>query len=301
MRIFSHFWSPSRILAGGLMMCASLAAVLPAVAQDLQPVPPLTAQLTDTTLTLDNAGRDKVAGLLKDIETRRGSQIAVLIVNTTAPEPIEDYAHRVGAAWKIGRAGVGDGVLIVLAVQDKKARIDVARALEGAIPDVVAGRIIRETMTPYFKQGDFAGGLYAALQRIDERLAGEALPAPNAAGKAATTRGHRGGIDPIHLLFIGVFIGALLKRFLGGFGALMAGGATAAVALFALGALWAIGIGFGVLILSLIFGSGRGLPFFLPGGGGGGGFGGGSSGGGGWSSGGGGDFSGGGASGSWGD
>ncbi|MFM2398768.1 MAG: hypothetical protein RL341_925 [Pseudomonadota bacterium] len=282
-------------------------------AQQLQPVPPLTSRVTDLTLTLGTQGKAQLEAKLADIEARRGSQIAVLLVNTTSGEPIEDFSNRVGTAWKIGRKGVGDGVLIVLAVQDRKVRIDVARTLEGAIPDVTAKRIISETMAPAFKQGDYAGGLIRAVERIDERLAKEAdsgaLPAPSAQGIPNPMDG--GGEEGLLAIVIfGIFAGIVLKKIFGGFGPMLAAGGAGTFAAFAGNPLlFAIPVGLIVMIGAFVFGSGasrvgrrsygkRDSPaIFFPGSGGG--WGGGSSGGGGWSSGGGGDFSGGGASGDW--
>jgi uncharacterized protein len=296
-----------------------LTALLPAGlwAQQLQPVPPLTSRVTDTTLTLGTQGKAALEAKLADIEARRGSQIAVLLVNTTQPEPIEDYANRVGTTWKIGRKGVGDGVLIVLAIQDRKVRIDVARSLEGAIPDVTAKRIITETMAPAFKAGDYAGGLIRAVERIDERLAKEAdsgaLPAPSAKAPVPNPLDGGGEEGLLAIVLFGIFIGVVLKKLFGGFGPLLAGGGAGTFAAFAGNPMFfAIPVGLIVLVGAFILGAGGGSrrygrsggpAIFIPGTGGwsSGGRGGWSSGGGGggWSSGGGGDFSGGGASGDW--
>ncbi len=296
-----------------LLILAALVMTLPAQAQQPLPVPPL-AQLTDTAGALNPADRERIAAQLKDIEQRRGSQIAVLVIPGTQGEPIEDFAQRVGSSWKIGRAGVGDGLVLIVAVQDRRARIDVARTLEGAIPDVVAGRIIREVMAPAFKAGDYAGGIVKALARIDQLLdkeaAAGALPAPSAAlPRPGDGRGEEGFFV---ILIVAAAIGAVMRRMIGGLGPLAAAGGAAGYAVWAgHSLLWALPLAFFVLLASFVFslrGSGRavsrsgGGPVYIPGGwssGGGGGWSSGSSDSGGWSSGGGGDFGGGGASGDW--
>jgi uncharacterized protein len=295
-----------------LLVCAS------ALAQTLLPVPPLTGQLIDQTQTLSAPDRASLLTQLAAIEQQRGSQIVVLLVGSTYGEPIEDYANRVANQWKIGRKGVGDGLLLLAAIQDSKVRIEVARNLEGAIPDITAKRIIREAIAPAFQQGRYAQGIDAALHRLDERLASENLPAPtvgnDSAGQGQTApSGQSSGSsgfsieDLLPILVFGVFAGVLLRRMFGGFGALVAAAGTGFVAWNAgVLLLLAGGMGLAVLIFSAILGGlrggsnyrgyGGGIPF--PSGGGfGGGFGGG--GGGGFSSGGGGDFGGGGASGDW--
>jgi uncharacterized protein len=297
-----------------LLVLATALLALPAQAQQPLAVPPL-AQLTDTAGALSPADRERIAAQLKDIEQRRGSQIAVLVVPSTQGEPIEDFAQRVGSSWKIGRAGVGDGLLLIVAVQDRRARIDVARTLEGAIPDVVAGRIIREVMAPAFKAGDYAGGIVKALARIDQLLdkeaAAGALPAPSVAlPRPADGRGEEGFFV---ILIVAAAIGAVMRRVIGGLGPLAAAGGAAGYAVWVgHSLLWALPLAFFVLIASFVFslrGSGRavsrggGGPVYIPGGwssgSGGGGWSSGSSDSGGWSSGGGGDFGGGGASGDW--
>ncbi|HQR22703.1 MAG TPA: TPM domain-containing protein, partial [Burkholderiaceae bacterium] len=140
-------------------------------------VPPA-APVTDLAGVLSPAARQALRDKLLAFERERGSQIAVLVVPTTQPEPIADFTNRVGDAWKIGRRDIGDGVLITVAVQDRKVWISVARALEGAIPDVMASRITREQMGPAFARGDFAGGLSAGVDAVMKRIEGEALPTP---------------------------------------------------------------------------------------------------------------------------
>ena len=263
-------------------------------------VPPL-ARIVDQPGVLKPADRASLEARLARFEADNGAQIAIVIVGTTGVEPIEDFANRVGSAWKIGRRGVGDGLLLVIATQDRKARIEVARSLEGAIPDAIAKRVVQQTMGPHFKAGDYAGGLAAALDELLPRIEQERLGVAPA---------HRSQAAPAHLhlllpmLVFGVGLGLALRRVLGAGGALVAGagaGTLAAVVLtsVALGAL----VGIVVFVFALVLGAAAryghalGGPY-LPGSwGGGGGFGGG--GGGGFSSGGGGDFSGGGASGNW--
>jgi len=115
---------------------------------------------------------------LKDLQTRKGSQVAVLILPTTQPETIEQYSIRVAQAWKIGRRKIDDGALLVVAKNDHKLRIEVGYGLEGPLTDVTARRIIDEVIVPRFKTGDFEGGIAAGLTRIIGVIDGEPLPAP---------------------------------------------------------------------------------------------------------------------------
>ncbi len=279
-------------------------------AQDLLPVPALTGQLIDQTSTLTAADKAALNTQLSSMAQQRGSQVVVLIVATTGIEPIADYANRVANTWKIGRKGVGDGVLLVAAIQDRKVRLEIARSLEGAIPDVTAKRIIREAIAPAFQQGRYAQGLDAALHRIDERLAAENLPSPSVQNGTVDSNAGSGFSleDLLPIVMVGVFAGVFLRRIMGGFGSGLAAVGTGFMAWNAgLALLLAGGAGLAVLLLSAIFGGlgggrgnyrgyGGGIPFPTGGmGGGGGGFGSG----GGFSSGGGGDFGGGGASGDW--
>ncbi len=144
----------------------------------LIPIPDYRAHVTDTARALADADRAALERQLADFETQRGTQIGVLIVPSTAPEDIADYSQRVADTWKLGRAGVGDGLLIVVAVQDRRVRIAPFKALEGAIPDVLAKRIIDQQMVPAFRRGDYAGGLRDALAQLQAHITGEALPEP---------------------------------------------------------------------------------------------------------------------------
>src|SRR5262249_52882916 len=144
---------------------------------DQQPVPPV-ARVTDTTGTLSAEQKQSLEGTLTALEQRKGSQVAVLFIATTQPETIEQYSYRVADTWKLGRKSVDDGVLITIAKDDHKARIEVGRGLEGAITDADSSRIIREYMQPKFRAGDFYGGLTDALNAVIKLIDGEPLPAP---------------------------------------------------------------------------------------------------------------------------
>jgi len=160
-----------------LAVCTLLPSLLPfAHAQDVLPIPALTGHVVDNTGTLNPTDKAVLEAKLSALETAKGSQVVVLMVPTVQPEDISSYANRVGNAWKIGRKNVGDGVLLIVAKEDRKVRIEVAKALEGAIPDLAAKRIISETITPKFKTGDYAGGLSAGVDKIAALVQGEALP-----------------------------------------------------------------------------------------------------------------------------
>ena len=289
-----------------LRLLAFVGALLLGVAQaqPVLPVPPLSARVIDQTATLTPEQTEALTAKLAAIETQRGAQVVVLIVPTTQPEDIASYGFRVADAWKVGRRDVGDGLVIIVAKNDRRVNIEVARTLEGAIPDVLAGRIISEQIKPAFKAGDYAGGLNAAIDRLDKAIGGEALPAPSAKKVGS-------GFDLQDLaifLFVGVPIaGAILTGIFGRkLGALLTGGAVGGIGFWLTTSLLVAG-GAGLIALFLVgvmgIGSGRlgrsmGGPVIWGGSGGRGGFGGGG-GGGGFSSGGGGSFGGGGASGSW--
>jgi uncharacterized protein len=268
-------------------------------------VPPLTGRVVDQTGTLSGADIAALTQTLQAFEARKGSQIAVLIVPTTAPEAIEQYSIRVAEAWKIGRKKVDDGVILLVAKDDHKLRIETGYGLEGALTDVAARRIIDEIITPKFRTGDFAGGISAGVDRIIAVIDGEPLPAPEPQQTF--------GGDHIDFLFnplviFGVFVvGGLLRTLLGRLiGSAATGGVVGVVAWLAIGSLGfallaaVLGFFFAMVAESVVSPNGRGGSWSSGGGsfsGGGGGFSGG--GGGGGFSGGGGSFGGGGASGSW--
>jgi uncharacterized protein len=265
------------------------------------PVPPLKGRVTDLTGTLKPEQVASLEQLLRSFEARKGSQIAVLIVPTTAPETVEQYALRVGEQWKIGRKKVDDGALLVVAKNDRRLRIEVGYGLEGAITDVTSKRIIDEDITPKFKSGDFAGGISAGVNRMIGLINGEKLPEP----EPPHWDGFNFDVFNPFWLFFAFVISGVFRHALGRLiGSIATGGAVAVLVWFLFGGL-AAALGIGVLASIVAF-----IVDFLPTGGsstsGGGSSG--NSGGSGWSSsssdsgsfsGGGGSFGGGGASGSW--
>ncbi|MBL8517517.1 MAG: YgcG family protein [Betaproteobacteria bacterium] len=271
---------------------------------DFADIPALKARVTDTTGTLSAADVARIEGKLKDFEQKKGSQIVVLMVPTTQPEAIEQYSIRVAEAWKIGRKKIDDGLILLVAKNDRKMRIEVGYGLEGAIPDATAKRIISEVIAPRFRANDYAGGVEAGADRLIAVASGEALPAP--AQKKTWSVGDTARDSGINLewfmvaFFVAVGVGGFLAAVFGRFfGGVLTGGGLGAVAWFISGALGTgFIIGFIAFIVVLIFG-GRGGGGISTGGW--------SSGSGGssdWSgsdsfSGGGGDFGGGGASGDW--
>jgi uncharacterized protein len=258
-------------------------------------VPELTRRVTDLTATLN---ADQVAALetkLAAFEAQRGSQIAVLIVPTTQPEDIAQFGIRVADQWKVGREKLDDGVIFIVAKEDRKLRLEVGYGLEGPIPDAIAKRVIAETITPFFKAGDYYGGIDAGVTQLMRLIEGEQLPPPAASAS--------GGDDVGDGAFVLLIVGGIVAGWL--FSLLMSRPAAGGVAALGSGVVGAILLGLTPVLLFIavfvFFGvaggfrhgggwsSGRG-PW-----GGGGGFGGG---GGSWGGGGGG-FGGGGASGSW--
>ena len=256
-------------------------------------VPPLTGRITDQTATLSAEQKAALEQTLQAFEERKGSQLAVLIVPTTAPEPIEQYALRVAEQWKLGRKKIDDGAILVIAKTDRALRIEVGYGLEGALNDATSKRIISEIITPRFKQEDFYGGITAGVDQIIRVIDGEPLPEP----KAKPVGGIADIQQYIPVIFIlALVVGGLLRSALGRFpGAIATGGAVAVVAwLFAGAVSVALVAGVIALLFTLLSGGmgGHGMGG-LRGGHGQGGFGRGGFGGGG------GGFGGGGASGRW--
>lgn len=285
---------------------ALLAFPLFVSAQALQPVPELRARVMDQTATLDAATLASLEARLAAFEAAQGSQMVVLMVSTTAPEDIADYTQRVGDAWKIGRKDVGDGVLFVIAKEDRRMRIAPAKSLEGAIPDLLARQIIDQAVAPAFRTGDFGGGIRAGVEQVLARIQGEKLPLPSSTPASSD-------VEWLDLLIVAVFavplVSAVLRGVFGNkLGTLLTGAGAGFLAWILTSVVW-LAIGAALLgMLAALFmqfmpsqtvsRGRRGSNWGGPGPGGwGGGLGG--RGGGGFSSGGGGNFGGGGASGGW--
>ena len=255
------------------------------------PLPALSARVTDLTATLDATQRGRLEAQVAAIDRAGRAQIAVLLVPTTQPETIEQFGIRLAEAWKIGRKGVDNGIIIIVAKNDRKMRIEVGYGLEGSIPDAVAKRIIAERMAPLFKQGDFFGGLQAALQAIDEPLGGKGVrPAMTAESAAAP---HSLGEDVSYLVSV-LVMSLFLRSMFGLFGSLLAAALAGWLAWLAL-ASWLAAVLAALLAFVLSFASLPTRSAYSSSGGGDGDYSGGSS----DFSGGGGGFGGGGASGDW--
>lgn len=160
-------------------------------------IPALDAPVVDTTGTLDAATVQRLDTQARALQQRKGSQLQVLMVPTTRPDTIEQYAVRVFEQWKLGRKGVDDGVLLLVAKDDRTVRIETGYGLEGAIPDAVANRVIQEYLVPEFREGDFGGGIEAATAVLVKVIDGEPLPAPvsrNPAQEGPDSGGWLGGL-----------------------------------------------------------------------------------------------------------
>ncbi len=260
------------------------------------PVPPLTGHVIDQTGTLTSEQKATLEQALVAFEAKKGSQLAVLMVASTAPEAIEPFALRVAEAWKLGRKRVDDGAIVVVAKNDRAVCIEVGYGLEGALTDITSKRIISETMLPQFREQDYFGGISAGLAQIIRVVDGEPLPPPSRGV------GDRAGnlVEQYFPMFfvLAVAVGSVLRRVLGKLvGSVVTGGVVAVIAWFVLGAVsLAVGAGVVALLVTLLGGGmlARGMGGYYGGmgghgrGGGGGGF-----------TGGGGGFGGGGASGRW--
>lgn len=268
-------------------------------AQDEVPVPPLERRVTDLTGTLTAERQSALEEKLAAFEARKGSQIAVLIVPTTGAETIEQYGIRVTDAWRLGREDVDDGVLFLVATEDRALRLEVGYGLEGALPDATANRIVEDIVVPQFRAGDFDAGLNAGVDAMISVIDGEPLPEPEA--PAPWPGGGPAGELPGGLLTIGfilvVVVGSVLRALFGRLpAATIIGGLTGVIAWALVASMVAAVV---VAVIAFVFTLIGGMPGQRRGGYRGGGWGAGwPSGGGGWSGGGGG-FGGGGASGRW--
>ena len=261
------------------------------------PVPPLTGRVTDQTTSFTAEQKATLEQTLQTFEARKGSQLAVLIVATTAPETIEQYAVRVAERWKLGRKKVDDGAILVVAKNDRAVRIEVGYGLEGALNDAISKRIISESITPRFTQGDFYGGVSAGIDQIIRVVDGESLPQRSEKPNDGVTSIQQ--LIPV-IFILALVMGGVLRSLFGRFpGALATGSVVAVVAWLFAGAISiALVSGLMALVFTLLSGGlgGHGFRGHRGGGYGTGGFGG--RGGGGFSGGGGG-FGGGGATGRW--
>jgi uncharacterized protein len=286
-----------------LLLCWAGAALA------LVAVPPLTGRVVDQTGTLSAADIASLTQALQDLETRKGSQIAVLIVPTTDGEAIEQFSLRVAEAWKIGRKKIDDGALLVIAKNDRRLRIEVGYGLEGALTDATTKRIIDEDITPKFKAGDFGGGVAAGVDRMVRIVNGEKLPEPEPPHWQDSQSFDPSALFNPFLIIPAIFFGGLLRSLLGRLlGSVAAGALTALIAWFMVGSLIAaLVVGMIASVFVLVSdgfassGPGRrgGTGGWSGGSGGSWSSGGSSSGSGGGFSGGGGSFGGGGSSGSW--
>ena len=271
-----------------------LALLLVGAAQAEVVVPSLAHRVTDLTATLDAQQTQTLESRLAAFEAKKGAQLAVLIVPTTQPESIEQFGIRVVEAWKLGRKGVDDGALLLVAKDDRTLRIEVGYGLEGVLNDATAKRIIDEIIAPHFKRGEFYPGIVSGTTAMMQVVNGEPLPPPRRSAAS-------GKYDIESLLFIAfglvMVVGGMLRALLGRFpAALLMGGVLGGLAwLMVAPILVALLVGLMAFVFVLLGGSGRSFGGF----GGGGGFGVGDGFGGGGSSGGGGGFGGGGASGRW--
>jgi uncharacterized protein len=272
---------------------------------------PAVARVSDGAGLLSGAQRQALEAKLEAFERARGSQVVVLTVPTLGFETIEEYAGRVTDSWKLGRKGIDDGVLFVIAVQDRKLRIHTGRGVQGTLTDALSKRIVSDIVTPRFRTGDFAGGIDAGVDAIFKAIEGEnlALPAPKSSPQGGGGLSGLGSIPTLLIIafFVIPVVGSILRSIFGRFfGAAATAGLAGVGGTILLGSLF---IGIIAAVVAFLFtllggmGVGRAVgrggrgPVFIPGGFGGGG--GGWGGGGGGFSGGGGGFDGGGASGSW--
>jgi uncharacterized protein len=294
-------------LALALLLATSVVAFAQGTAADngLQPIPKLTARVTDTTGTLTAEQQAALEQKLAAFEAAKGSQLAVLMVPTTQPEEIEQYSIRAVDQWTLGRKKVDDGALLLVVKNDRRVRIEVGYGLEGVLTDALSNRIIDETIVPAFKQGNFYGGIDGALEQMMKLIQGEPLPPPE-----QRWSGPRHGNQSLNLLptlFFAILIGSVFLRSIFGrtLGSAFTGVGAGFIVYLALHALVIAGLAaVGGFLLALLLGAARGSGWSsmprVGGYGGWGGFGGGMGGGGGGGfSGGGGGFGGGGASGSW--
>src|SRR3989475_9881934 len=204
--MFKRWLGP--VAAGAILLLAALSSASGEVA-----VPPLKAHVTDLTGRLSASQLRDLDSRLSDFEPGKGSHIAVLMLPSPEPETIEEYSIRVADAWKIGRARVDDGVILVVAKNDRKLRVEVGRGLEGAIPDAVAKRVVSDAVAPHFRTSDFYGGIAAGTEALMKLIEGEGLPAPKS-GVVIKGVHHAVDFQAIFLLFVALVLAdVILRRF----------------------------------------------------------------------------------------
>jgi uncharacterized protein len=274
-----------------IVFCIGLMAAVPSFAADVIAIPPLQARVTDLTATLSAEQRNALEATLENFERERGSQVGIVLLPSTQPEAIEQFGIRLAEAWKLGRKGTDDGVIVIVAKNDRRVRLEVGYGLEGALNDATAKRIISETMTPRFKSGDYYGGLQAGVAAILGVVSGEALPPPRGSSLETSLAG-RQDVLVIALIAV-VLIGSFLRMILGNLlGASITAAGAGVVAWLLSASLMAVLIAAGAGFLLSLFGLNIAWGILMSRGGGRGGGGGGFGGGGG-------GFGGGGASGEW--
>lgn len=221
-----------------LMLISLCALALAAFAQTAAPIPPLTSPVVDITGTLNAGEIAQLEQQARALQQRKGSQLQILIVPTTRPDTIEQYAQRVFDEWKLGRSNVDDGVLLLVAKDDREVRIQPGYGLEGAIPDITAGRIVQEYLVPKFRAGDFAGGIGDASAQLVRLIDGEALPAPMAPQAQGEGSGWFDGL--FFALIVSVFGRSVLGRLPTPLRMLLVGGAAGGAVWLFSGPWWAV-------------------------------------------------------------
>ncbi|HSN20976.1 MAG TPA: TPM domain-containing protein [Usitatibacter sp.] len=291
------------LLAAALLVGAAVALAAPPDPNEI-PVPKLTAHVMDQAGTLTAAERDALDAKLADFERSHGSQVVVLIEPSIGTEAIEDFATRVTDEWKLGRKGVDDGVLFVIAMRQRAMRIHTGRGVQGTLTDYLSKQIVADIVAPRFRNGDFAGGIGAGADAIIKAIEGEKLPLAErnaSSGKVSAVSSYSNFL--VLAFFLVPVLGMVLRGIFGRlFGAGITGGLTGVAAWLFFGSLaFAILGALFAFVFTIVGGFGRGIRVGPPGPGWGGGFGGGGFGGGGGGGfgGGGGTFDGGGASGRW--
>ncbi|QOZ72050.1 YgcG family protein [Bradyrhizobium arachidis] len=241
----ARVWRACSSMLSRIALAVALALTFAFAAAADVAVPQLTGRVIDQTGSLSGSDIATLTQKLRDFETRKGSQIAVLIVPTTQPETIEQFSIRVADAWKIGRKKVDDGAILIVAKNDRHLRIEVGYGLEGALTDVTSRRIIDEIITPKFRTGDFGGGISDGVDRMIRVIDGEPLPVPS----PSVNFGNLDDLGPLFIvtLFASIGVGGFFRAMLGRLaGSLVTGGIIAALAWFILGS-FALAMALGVV------------------------------------------------------